>query len=148
MTFTVSDTKNGSSSFSPDIYLCGCGNNGTCFIDTNDTETDNFVDMECECVLGKTGRYCEDQRDFCITDAGLVCHPLVTCYNHPTNYTCGPCPTGYNGTGDTCIGKARTIFPRKCYTLGVCTGFLEIQTPDSIRWCVSVTRIMHLIPAL
>ncbi len=39
-----------------------------------------------------------------------TCDALVVCTNGPGNYSCGPCPSGYNGTGYNtdsrgCIGK-------------------------------------------
>ena len=61
--------------------------------------------MSCDCPVGRTGEFCEDQRDFCVGEAAPPCHPLVTCINSPTNFTCGSCPNGYEGNGRICLGK-------------------------------------------
>ena len=105
----MDDGKNGTDSLTPDISLCACQNGGTCFIPEATSNItagiqNDFVDMECNCPMGKTGRYCETQKDFCASSSGTVCHPLVLCSNHPTNFTCGPCPTGYEGNGQVCTG--------------------------------------------
>ena len=105
----MDDGKNGTDSLTPDINLCACQNGGTCFIPEATSNItagiqNDFVDMECNCPMGKTGRYCETQKDFCASASGTVCHPLVLCFNHPTNFTCGPCPTGYEGNGHVCTG--------------------------------------------
>ena len=107
VTFLVQDTKNGSSTLSPSITLCGCVNGGICFVpQASSPETEavasTFLVMSCNCSVGQTGEFCEEQKDFCRGETTTPCHPLVTCTNHPTNFTCSPCPTGYEGDGMIC----------------------------------------------
>ena len=66
---------------------------------------DTFLVMSCRCPFGRSGEFCEVVRDFCDGDLTPPCHPLVTCTNNPTNFTCGPCPSGYDGDGTVCLGK-------------------------------------------
>lgn len=110
ITFVVTDTKNGTATLSPSIQLCKCENNGTCFVPeatSNELASSRpkFLIMSCTCQVGFTGPFCGEVRDFCIGEFGPTCHPLVRCFNSPTNFTCGPCPNGYSGNGQTCSGK-------------------------------------------
>ena len=110
MTFLVRDTRNASSTLSPNIVLCRCESDGRCFIppsSSNETDASQsaFLVMSCECPVGRTGEFCEEERDFCVGETTPSCHPLVTCINSPTNFTCGPCPNGYEGDGRICLGK-------------------------------------------
>ncbi len=106
----MQDTKNTSSTLTPSIILCRCANGGECIAPepTSDETAEivsTFVVMSCVCPVGRTGEFCEEITDFCAGDSTPPCHPLVTCINNPTNFTCGPCPTGYQGNGTICAGK-------------------------------------------
>ena len=106
----VQDTRNASATLSPAIFLCGCVSGGECFVpNATSQETaeiqNTFLVMSCNCPIGRTGMFCQDVKDFCVGGATPPCHPLVTCTNNPTNFTCGQCPTGYEGDGTTCLGK-------------------------------------------
>ncbi|XP_028414143.1 uncharacterized protein LOC114537208 [Dendronephthya gigantea] len=59
--------------------------------------------MTCECPDGRTGEFCEVELDYCAGELTPPCHPLVSCFNHPTNFTCGACPSGYEGDGSICL---------------------------------------------
>jgi hypothetical protein len=110
ITFLVQDTKNGSSILSPSILLCRCVHGGECLLpDESSPESGSiasaFLVMSCNCTVGRTGEFCEEVKDFCAGESTPPCHPLVTCFNHPTNFACGPCPRGYEGDGLICSGK-------------------------------------------
>ena len=110
----VQDTKNGSSTLSPSITLCRCVSGGECFVpEASSPETAAIVSrfrvMSCNCPVGRTGEFCEAQTDFCAGESTTPCHPLVTCTNYPTNFTCGPCPIGYEGDGTVCLGMKNFI---------------------------------------
>jgi hypothetical protein len=65
--------------------------------------------MACSCGDGYTGQYCETDVDACVANLD-PCYPGVTCTDLPppanmTNgYKCGPCPSGYTGSGANCTG--------------------------------------------
>ena len=109
MTFTVTDTKNASSELVPKINICACKPASSCYIKAPSSQltalvfTNHYV-MDCQCPVGFTGRFCETVKDFCQTASGSPCHPLVNCTNSPTQYICGPCPSGYGGDGQNCSG--------------------------------------------
>ena len=110
VTFLVQDSRNASSSLSPSIFLCRCVSGGICFVpEATSQETgavqDTFLVMSCNCTIGRTGEFCEEEKNFCEGESTPPCHPLVTCINNPTNFTCGSCPTGYEGDGISCSGK-------------------------------------------
>ena len=50
------------------------------------------------------GRFCEEDTDGCLLS---TCAAEVSCTDIPapgTGATCGPCPDGYSGDGQDCIG--------------------------------------------
>ena len=52
------------------------------------------------------GRFCEEDTDGCLLSA---CAAGVSCTDIPApgiGATCGPCPDGYSGDGQDCIGIA------------------------------------------
>lgn len=105
----VQDTKNGSTTMSPNIQLCRCENGGTCFVPQASSEEtaaiqNTFVVMSCTCPLGFSGEFCGNVRDFCLGELTPPCYPLVTCTNSPTGFACGECPNGYEGNGQVCSG--------------------------------------------
>ncbi|CAB4042922.1 mucin, partial [Paramuricea clavata] len=107
LTFLVQDTKNGSSTLSPNIQLCRCENGGECFVPEATSEQEaaienTFLVMSCNCPPGYTGEFCGEVRDFCAGGLTPSCNALVTCTNSPTGFTCGDCPNGYDGNGQIC----------------------------------------------
>ncbi|XP_028400186.1 LOW QUALITY PROTEIN: mucin-like protein [Dendronephthya gigantea] len=107
LSFLVQDANNGSSLLVPAITVCACQNNGTCVQPATTLETRNITFnqhqvLACDCEIGFIGEFCETTRDFCQTQSGSPCHPLVTCTNTPKEYQCGPCPAGYTGLGEDC----------------------------------------------
>ena len=65
--------------------------------------------LDCECVGGYTGTYCDTDIDAC-EENKPPCFPGVQCIDEPPpadnqGYKCGPCPTGYTGDGKKCDGK-------------------------------------------
>ena len=65
--------------------------NGTC----NNTKPGYL----CSCYPGYTGRLCDQDINECLSSP---CFPGVQCYDMVNGFRCGPCPAGYNGTGETC----------------------------------------------
>ena len=110
MSFLVIDSKNTSSVLVPAIRVCACENRGNCSEEATTMQTQDLLFnlyklLSCDCNLGLTGQFCEEQRDFCQTEAGSPCHPQTTCMNSQTNFVCGGCPSGFSGDGLTCTGK-------------------------------------------
>ncbi|XP_028416182.1 uncharacterized protein LOC114539806 [Dendronephthya gigantea] len=108
VTFLVTDSNGAAVSLSPNIRLCRCVAGGLCTIpEATSQETADidvaFLVMTCECPDGRTGEFCEVELDYCAGELTPPCHPLVSCFNHPTNFTCGDCPTGYVGDGSLCL---------------------------------------------
>ena len=110
VTFLVRDSKDAAVSFSPSIQLCRCFAEDQCFVpEASSQETADidvtFLVMSCNCPDGRTGEFCEVELDYCVGELTPPCHPLVSCFNHPTNFTCGDCPAGYEGDGRICLGE-------------------------------------------
>jgi Calcium-binding EGF domain/Thrombospondin type 3 repeat len=56
--------------------------------------------------------------------AGLerVCDPLTTCTNLPGSFSCGLCPTGYSGTGETACTDIDECATQPCSALVACSN--------------------------
>ena len=68
-----------------------CLNRGAC--------TDVGASRTCNCAgTGTTGTSCEVDINECSTNNG-GCDPLTTCTNSTGGFSCGPCPSGYKGSG-------------------------------------------------
>lgn len=71
---------------------------------------DSFVDVQCNCTQGRSGRYCETDEDGCV---GNPCYS--GCTDVPAEqldepgkgagYVCAPCPAGLEGNGENCTGE-------------------------------------------
>ena len=74
--------------------------------------------LQCECLNGYTGKFCESDLDAC--EANLnPCYPGVSCVDLPppaniTGYKCGPCPSGFTGDGSKCQGIVHSTFWCHC----------------------------------
>lgn len=65
--------------------------------------------------------------------AGLerVCDPLTTCTNLPGSYSCGPCPPGYRGTGDS----ACTDIDECAEQLALCSPLVACSNTEGSYRC-------------
>ena len=89
--------------------LCNSGYNGTlCELDVdecvsspclNGTCKNEIPGFSCSCNPGYSGILCNADINECFSSP---CFPGVQCYDEVNGYQCGPCPKGYNGTGETC----------------------------------------------
>lgn len=64
--------------------------------------------MVCVDNAAYEGRYCDVDVDGC---AELSCFEGVECEDVPApgvGAQCGPCPSGYDGSGDKCTGELHT----------------------------------------
>ncbi len=81
--------------------------------DVSATCTDVVGSYSCACSSGFTfsGGTCQDINECLIANGG--CDSLTTCTNTVGGRTCGPCPSGYSGSGETgCsdINECTTLF--------------------------------------
>jgi CUB/sushi domain-containing protein len=79
--------------------------------------------FECACPSGFTGNgfTCTDINECLVANGN--CDALTTCTNVPGSRTCGPCPAGYAGTGDTACIR------RDCGDPGVPANATRTTTP-------------------
>ena len=59
----------------------------------------------CFCIIAYSGRYCEEDRNGC---SEVQCYVESSCRDIPApgvGAECGPCPTGFTGDGNKCLGK-------------------------------------------
>ena len=107
---SATDSAGATSIYTPTVHMCACVN-GVC-IEDNSLEADeedtsmNFKLQHCLCEKGYTGRRCEHDLDAC---ADNPCYPGVKCTDLPapaniTGFSCGSCPEGLKGSGETCEG--------------------------------------------
>ena len=153
VTFFVEDTKNASSTLSPSITLCRCEHGGECFVpEATSDETaaiaSAFIVMSCNCSIGRSGDFCEEQTDFCQGETTTPCHPLVTCTNNPTNFTCGPCPTGYEGDGMLCTGIRSLMQLFFCAKIPVCLVSCSWKFPGFVENCRQRTEVFQCSPLM
>jgi hypothetical protein len=95
--------------------------NGTC-VDDEPPSTG----YTCSCSSGWEGTYCDQDIDGCDPNP---CFPTVACTDVPapgTGFTCGPCPTGYEGDGQTCTNYD-ACSPNPCVH-GTCTDLAPPST--------------------
>ena len=123
--FIATDTLGAIAFLQPQLLVCPCQNDGNCTTGgLLDTSTNPLL-MNCLCNPGKhagkyqsmmiaipvpitslawTGRFCEEDADGCLQSP---CAAGVNCTDIPApdiGATCGPCPPGFSGDGQDCIG--------------------------------------------
>ncbi len=78
--------------------------------------------LPCPSGYERVGGSCIDINE--CTGLNHVCDALTTCTNTQGSYTCGPCPTGYTGTGATsCVDIDEcTSGSAPCSTLVTCSN--------------------------
>ncbi len=85
-----------------------CEHNGRCF------------DGLCDCSgTGYEGSFCDSDVDECVFDNG-GCDPLTKCTNVPGSRVCGPCPPGFDGTGESGCKMSNPCDPNPCQNQGAC----------------------------
>ncbi|CAH1251723.1 FBN3 [Branchiostoma lanceolatum] len=105
--FLATDDAGAATLASPDVTVCSCQNNGSCNWEATLAERSNgFALASCDCLLGFDGDECETDTDGCSV---TPCYPGVSCTDAPApldadaaGYTCGACPTGMVGDGQSC----------------------------------------------
>ncbi|XP_035669108.1 uncharacterized protein LOC118411162 [Branchiostoma floridae] len=105
--FLATDDAGAATLASPDVTVCSCQNNGTCNWEATLAERSNgFALASCDCLLGFEGDECETDTDGCSV---TPCYPGVSCTDatapldaDSAGYTCGDCPTGMVGDGQSC----------------------------------------------
>ena len=72
-------------------------------------------------IIAYSGRYCEEDRNGC---SEVQCYVESSCRDIPApgvGAECGPCPTGFTGDGNKCLGKCacfmRTLMASYTVTL-------------------------------
>ena len=63
-------------------------------------------------IIAYSGRYCEEDRNGC---SEVQCYVELSCRDIPApdvGAECGPCPTGFTGDGNKCLGKVCMAFIR------------------------------------
>jgi len=105
-----------------DTQCAWCPEVGNCSTTVTCTTADDAVCASCPAGRAQTapGQPCTDI-DGC---AGNPCAAGVSCTDVPapgTGFTCGACPTGQWGDGETCTG---------CTAVAVCAGSLSCTTAD------------------
>ena len=123
LTFFAVDSLNATSILSVQLQICACRNGGNCtLIGLSNRDAQSIV-MKCDCPKGQSvyfdnllyvlikiiataydGTFCEKDRNGCLEAS---CYTGVQCYDVPApgvGITCGPCPVGYVGDGNNCIG--------------------------------------------
>ena len=88
----------------------------------------------CVCATGyaTSGLNCNDV-DECVTNNG-GCDKLTTCTNTEGGRTCGPCPTGYSGTGVAgCVDVNECLVSNGgCDTLTTCSNTVGGRSPAAL----------------
>ena len=120
----------------------GCGGHGVCQI-ANATAS-------CTCDPGLAGADCT-LVDACAANHG-GCDPLVTCTTTPGGASCGPCPSGYTGSGasgcadiDECALHTDNCSPGSCHNL---PGSFGCCAPGTVydagtHQCVDACSVAH-----
>lgn len=107
--FIATDDKGAVAILRPVFYLCACRDEAECIESEIGMQSDNhFNVLPCQCRIGYTGQYCENDIDACKVNLN-PCYPGVVCNDLPapaneSGYECGPCPSGFSGSGDSCQG--------------------------------------------
>ncbi|XP_035660212.1 uncharacterized protein LOC118404934 [Branchiostoma floridae] len=119
------DDKGASSSSYPMVKLCDCRNGGTCnFVTVDFTGEINpvgqFQVVTCSCPEAYAGEFCEADKNECEEDP---CYPGVVCTDNvapAAGFTCGPCPSGLDGTGEKCYDINECVQGQLCEQLHNC----------------------------
>ncbi|XP_078060256.1 mucin-4-like [Mustelus asterias] len=116
-------SNNLSSVITPQLVICGCGENGTCL--TNETTRNNGSSVykaACDCTPGFTGSNCQNAIDRC---QAISCFPGVNC-SSPEG--CGACPTGLTGNGMQCSDIDECKVENSCSPNATCTNVVRSYT--------------------
>lgn len=102
-----------------------CSGHGSCYVVGN---TNPF----CECDPGyfrPTEAATTCAVDACATNNG-GCDPLTTCTRSVDGRTCGPCPFGYDGSGETGCVRRGPCEPNPCYLNAACYVVDDVAVCD------------------
>lgn len=124
------------------INMCGCSEHGTCLFDqlaNGQYYSSIFRVVACQCDVGWTGEYCEENFDGC---ADSPCTMGTTCTDvHPVEHAqggkaffCSECPKGYEKNYEICvdINECQLTTTNKCSQL--CLNAPEVSPhPASAR---------------
>lgn len=121
----ATDSQGRNTSWEPDIYFCGCANNGNCSFDylasVSVVSTNNVYMAQCNCQPAYDGNQC--QLTICQSD-NSPCDPSVTCTVSPNGQgaVCGPCPSNTLTVGGRCVADSIAGNLSPCYNVNCSYG--------------------------
>ncbi|XP_078609800.1 uncharacterized protein LOC144881035 isoform X2 [Branchiostoma floridae x Branchiostoma japonicum] len=135
--FLAQDDMGATSMATPDVTVCNCQHGGACDWDVTSQQVAGFAVATCACPLGYTGTFCETDFDGCSI---APCYPGVNCTDSQApleagenEYTCGTCPTGMVGDGESCSDLDECTLPNDDPNLHACVNAVCQNTAPGYR---------------
>ena len=84
-------------------------------------------------IIAYSGRYCEEDRNGC---SEVQCYVESSCRDIPApgvGAECGPCPTGFTGDGNKCLGKCA------CFMRTLMSSYTVTIQHVKVKWVFTST---------
>ncbi|CAH1273470.1 MUC4 [Branchiostoma lanceolatum] len=135
--FLAQDDMGATSMATPDVTVCSCQHGGACEWGVTSRRVAGFAVATCACPLGYTGMFCETDFDGCSI---APCYPGVNCTDSQApldagekEYTCGTCPTGMVGDGESCSDLDECVLPNDDPKVHACVNSVCHNTAPGYR---------------
>ena len=122
LSFVANDSTGLSNQLHPLVRLCACSldKGATCDPSDSDGGENRFLLEDCTCGSGWRGQFCNIDINGCLSSN---CPEGTNCTDKrapETGFECGPCPDGYEVSGDKCQGGSTAVMIAFLVTVCCC----------------------------